>query len=151
MLDLDDVLASGKLVETINTCFIYKPEQWDAMFANCSDKYYDIYALRINKYLSTCCWDNAHKLMQQGASYQAAYNECIDKYIINYPIDSKIMKVVSAFGGAGLYKLKSIGDVIYNGYYEQHLDRMVCEHVPFNFNLGKKGCKLYINPRMLIR
>jgi hypothetical protein len=151
MLDLDDVLFTGKLIDTINTCFLYKTEQWDAMFANCSDKYYDIYALRKKNYLTTCCWNNANILQQKGIPRSVAYNECIDKYIINYPTDSKIMPVISAFGGAGLYKLKSLKNVKYDGYAENHVDKQICEHVPLNTKLYEKGCKLYINPKMLIR
>ena len=60
------------------------------------------------------------------------------------------MSVISAFGGAGLYKLKSIENTVYNGYEESHIDKQICEHVPFNNHLINKGCKLYINPKMLI-
>lgn len=151
MLDLDDVLFTGKLIDTIHTCFLYKIEQWDAMFANCSDKYYDIYALRKKKYLMSCCWNNANTLQQKGMSRSMAYNECIDKYIINYPVDTKLISVVSAFGGAGLYKLKSLENISYHGYEESHVDKQICEHVPLNTKLYEKGCKLYINPKMLIR
>ena len=153
LLDLDDILASGKLVDTIKYCFLYKPEQWDAMFANCSDKYYDIYALRIKNYLTSCCWNNANKLKLMGIDHMTAYNACIDKYIINYPTDTKLIKVISAFGGAGLYKLKALdfNTNKYNGYEESHVDKMICEHVPFNTELCNKGCKLYINPKMLVR
>lgn len=150
LLDLDDVLASGKLIDTIKYCFLYKPEEWDGMFANCSNKYYDIYALRKNGYLTSCCWNNANQLKALGIDHMTAYKECVDKYIINYPQDGKLMKVTSAFGGAGLYKLKSINKTIYNGFEEKHLDHMICEHVPFNTELCSKGCKLYINPKMLI-
>jgi hypothetical protein len=151
MLDLDDVLASGKLINTIHTCFFYKTEQWDAMFANCSDKYYDIYALRKKKYLTSCCWNNANVMKQQGVPHNVAYVNCIDKYIINYPTDSKLISVISAFGGAGLYKLKSIGHAKYIGVEPTHLDNQICEHVPFHKNMIDRGCKLYINPKMLIR
>lgn len=151
MLDLDDVLASGKLINTIHTCFFYKADQWDAMFANCSDKYYDIYALRKKKYLTSCCWNNVHIMKQQGVSHKEAYTFCIDKYIINYPVDSKLISVISAFGGAGLYKLQSIGDAKYVGVDTNHLDNQICEHVPFHKQMIDRGCKLYINPKMLIR
>ena len=150
MLDLDDVLSSGKLVETIHTCFLYKLDQWDAMFANCSDKYYDIYALRKKKYLTSCCWNNANIMKQLGVPHKDAYATCIDKYIINYPMDSKLISVISAFGGAGLYKLKSIEDAKYVGIEPTHLDQQICEHVPFHKNMVDRGCKLYINPTMLI-
>jgi hypothetical protein len=151
MLDLDDVLFTGKLIDTIHTCFLYKTEQWDAMFANCSDNYYDIYALRKKKYLMSCCWNNANILQLTGMSRSMAYNDCINKYIINYPIDTKIIPVVSAFGGAGLYKLKSLKNIKYNGYEESHIDKQICEHVPLNTQMYENGCKLYINPKMLIR
>lgn len=151
MLDLDDVLFTGKLIDTIHTCFLYKPEQWDAMFANCTDKYYDIYALRKKKYLMSCCWNNANKLQQQGIPRSMAYQECIEKYIIHYPVDTALISVVSAFGGAGLYKMKSLENAQYNGFEGLHVDKQICEHVPFNTYLYNKGCKLYINPKMLIR
>jgi hypothetical protein len=150
MLDLDDVLASGKLVTTLKSCFLYNTEQWDAMFANCSNKYYDIYALRIKKYLTSCCWNNVNELKQKGVPHKEAYNQCIDKYIIHYPVNSPLIPVVSAFGGAGLYKLSSIENVTYNGYEETHLDKQICEHVPFHTALKLNGRKLYINPSMLI-
>jgi hypothetical protein len=151
MVDLDDILASGKLIETINTCFLYKPEQWDAMFANCSDKYYDIFALRKKKYLTSCCWNDTNTLKLQGIDHNTAYNKCIAKYIINYPTDKKLIPVISAFGGAGLYKLTSIGDSTYIGIEPKHINKQICEHVPFNISLINKGCKLYINPKMIIK
>jgi hypothetical protein len=151
MLDLDDVLASGQLIYSISSCFLYKAEQWDAMFANCSDKYYDIFALRKKNYLMTCCWNDTNMMKLNGVEHNVAYKTCIDKYIINYPVDKKLMSVISAFGGAGLYKIKSIGDAEYNGVEPKHITKQICEHVPFNTALIEKGCKLYINPKMLIR
>lgn len=151
MLDLDDILYSGALIDTIHHCFSYKTDQWDAMFANCSDKYYDIYALRKKGVLTTCCWNDAYKLMTQGIPRNIAYEKCVDKYIINYPTNTGLIPVTSAFGGAGLYKLNSLENVWYNGYEETHLDKNICEHVPLNVALKKKGCKLYINPKMLVK
>jgi hypothetical protein len=91
-----------------------------------------------------------NELKQKGMPHREAYYQCIDKYIINYPSNSPLIPVISAFGGAGLYKLSSIGNVKYNGYEETHLDKQICEHVPFNTALKNNGCKLYINPKMLI-
>ena len=152
MLDLDDVLASGRLVETIHTCFLYKTDQWDAMFANCSDKYYDIYALRRKGHLTTCCWNDANKMMMMGASEADAYATCINRFVVHYPISQTIIPVISAFGGAGLYKYDSIGDAVYCGVEPSHVDKQICEHVPFHQMIRKKNNgKLFINPRMLIR
>ena len=90
-------------------------------------------------------------MKQQGVPHNVAYINCIDKYIINYPTDSKLITVISAFGGAGLYKLKSIEDAKYIGFEPTHLDNQICEHVPFHKNMIDRGCKLYINPKMLIQ
>jgi len=152
MLDLDDIMSSGMLTNTIHSCFLYKCEQWDAMFANCSNEYYDIYALRKKNYLTSCCWNNVNVAKQNGMPHRIAYNEYIQKYIINYPIDKKLIPVISAFGGAGLYKIKSIihSNCKYLGVEEKHLDRQICEHVSFNNTLIENGFKIYINPKMLI-
>ena len=151
MLDMDDILVSGKLIKTINTCFLYKQDQWDAMFANCSYKYYDIYALRKKDYLTSCCWNNVHMMMKQGVPNMIAYNSCITKYMVHYPENKKLIPVLSAFGGAGLYKLKSIKNAKYIGTDPNHIDNQICEHVPFNTNLINRNCKLYINPKMIIQ
>jgi hypothetical protein len=154
LLDLDDVLMTGRLIGTIHSCFLYNTNQWDAMFANCSDKYYDIYALRKKNYLMTCCWNDTNTMKYIGIPHHEAYNKCIDKYIINYPVYTKLIPVISAFGGAGLYKIKSITslkNIKYIGYEENHIDKQVCEHVSFNTELVNNGYKLYINPKMLIR
>jgi len=150
MLDLDDVLYQGNLQNTIHSCFLYKAEQWDAMFANCNTKYYDIYALRKKNYLMSCCWNNVNVLKQKGIPHNMAYNECIDKFIINYPANGKLIPVISAFGGAGLYKMSVIKGVKYIGVEPTHVDNQICEHVPFNTTLYNNGRKLYINPKMLI-
>ena len=151
MLDLDDIIASGELSNTIHSCFLYNTDQWDAMFANCSDEYYDIYALRKKNYLTTCCWNNVYLARRNGIPHYIAYIECIQKYIINYPINTKLIPVISAFGGAGLYKIKSIENSKYLGVEESHIDKQICEHVPFHQSFIDRGSKLYINPRMLIR
>jgi hypothetical protein len=90
---------------------------------------------------------------QLGIPHEIAYEQCINKYIINYPIYTKIMPVISAFGGAGLYKLSCIQktNTKYNGCEPTHVDKQICEHVSFNTTLVENSYKLYINPRMLIR
>ena len=151
MLDMDDILVSGKLINTVNTCFLYKQDQWDAMFANCSYKYYDIYALRKKDYLTNCCWNNVHMMTKQGIPNMIAYHNCITKYMVHYPENKKLIPVLSAFGGAGLYKLKSIKNAKYIGKDPNHIDNQICEHVPFNTDLINRNCKLYINPKMIIQ
>jgi hypothetical protein len=151
-VDMDDVLASGKLVETIGSCFMYNSDQWDGMFANSSSYYYDIWALRKKGYLESDVWNNVYTLQKVGIEYQQAVDKCVTTYQINYPIDSKLLPVISAFGGAGLYKLSTLLKLKpqYKGVEETHINGMICEHVPFNQLLNLAKAKLYINPRMLV-
>lgn len=90
-------------------------------------------------------------LMKKGVPGNIAYDQWVTKYSINYPTDNKLISVLSAFGGAGLYKLKSISDAKYIGVELSHIDQQICEHVPLHMNMINRGCKLYINPKMLIR
>ncbi len=151
-VDMDDVLASGKLAETIGSCFMYNADQWDGMFANSSSYYYDIWALRKKGYLESDVWNDVYMLQSVGIGYQKAVDKCVTTYQINYPIDSKIIPVISAFGGAGLYKLSILIKLKprYNGIESSHINGMICEHVPFNQLLCSSKAKLYINPRMLV-
>ncbi len=151
-VDMDDVLASGKLAETIGSCFMYNTDQWDGMFANSSSYYYDIWALRKKGYLDSDVWNNVYMLQSVGMGYQQAVDKCVTTYQINYPVDSKIIPVISAFGGAGLYKLSTLISLKprYNGVEPTHINGMICEHVPFNQFLSSSKAKLFINPKMLV-
>ena len=151
-VDMDDVLASGKLSETIGSCFMYRTDQWDGMFANSSAYYYDIWALRKKGYLESDVWNDVYMLQRLGMEYSQAVDKCVTKYQVNYPSDSKIIPIISAFGGAGLYKLSTLikNKPRYNGVEHTHLNGMICEHVPFNQTLQAAKAKLYINPKMLI-
>jgi hypothetical protein len=151
-VDMDDVLASGKLAETIGSCFMYNSDQWDGMFANSSSYYYDIWALRKKGLLEEDVWNNVYMLQSLGVDYNQAVNKCVTSYQINYPIETKLIPVLSAFGGAGLYKLSTLNKLKpkYNGVEPAHINGMICEHVPFNKILNLANAKLYINPRMLV-
>lgn len=108
---------------------------WDAMFANQTKAYYDIYALRSEK-----CPCN----------YQL--NPLISVEALQKPIDKDtgLIKVDSAFGGMGIYhtlKLRGCRYMAFENFCGQLIE--TCEHIPFHAQLCEKGAKLYINPKFI--
>lgn len=62
---------------------------------------------------------------------------------IKYPLGSPLVKVLSVFGGIGIYKMSSILPYRYEGYD--------CEHVCLHLNMIKGGHdKIFLNPSMLL-
>ena len=131
LLDMDDVNNSGMFIDTIHTCFKYK--NWSAMFPTQTDKYYDIWALRIKDTFDYDCWAKKNIHLLENSKKEQKYYE-----------PGQLIEVISAFGGAGIYRLESIPDKCkYIGKYYDNNE--VCEHVPFNICISESGGKLYIN------
>jgi len=136
LLDMDDVNYSGMFIDTIHTCFKYK--NWSAMFPTQTDKYYDIWALRIKDTFDYDCWKEIKKYGSKAIISKAIKGQQ------KYYEPGQLIEVISAFGGAGIYKLESIPDKCkYIGEYDDGTDG--CEHVPFNRCISESGGKLYIN------
>jgi hypothetical protein len=138
MVDLDDVIATFKPSQIK---YLFEHSEWDALFANCLGKYYDIWALRIerDKWTPLCpfqvidydCWEAAQKYRTR---------QVISQHQISIPVSEPLIPVNSAFGGFGIYKVNKINGR-YNGF-----NGMRCEHVEFH-----KGMKrLFICPKFLV-
>jgi glycosyltransferase involved in cell wall biosynthesis len=153
MVDLDDVIATFKsrqikyLFENTksNDNDNDNPNvEWDALFANCLGKYYDVWALRIYpdiwnnsnpfKMIDYDCWDMARL-------YQS--KRIISIHQITIPTNLPLIPVSSAFGGFGIYKVSKIKDCRYDG--------TKCEHVHFHKEMiEKNNAKLFICPKFLV-
>jgi hypothetical protein len=59
----------------------------------------------------------------------------------------KPFEVDSAFGGLAIYRRHALKDVRYIGLNDDGSE--VCEHVTLNKQIKEKGCKIYINPKMI--
>jgi len=139
MTDLDDVIAIFKPGQ-IKYLFEATHPDWDGLLANCLGKYYDIWALRIerDKWTPLCpfqvidydCWEKAQ---------QYRTTQVISQHQINIPVSTPLIPVNSAFGGFGIYKVNKINGR-YNGYGGRR-----CEHVEFH-----KGMNLFICPKFLV-
>jgi len=138
MVDLDDVIATFKPSQIK---YLFEHSEWDALFANCLGKYYDIWALRIerDKWTPLCpfqvidydCWEKAN---------QYRTRQVVSQHQISIPVSTPLIPVNSAFGGFGIYKVNKI-----NGRYKGFDGRIRCEHVEFH-----KGMNLFICPKFLV-
>lgn len=142
--DLDD--ANVKIsAQGIETCWVR--EDWDALFANQSGPYYDIFALRHPDWCSGDCWKEYRFLLSHGHQKDVAKYVAIISKMIVLPQTSDWLEVQSAFGGLAIYK----ADVIQGHRYESHdqNNRPVCEHVTLHQSLVKSGARLFINPKLI--
>jgi len=145
MVDLDDVIATFKPSQLK---YLFQETGWDALFANCIGKYYDIWALRINRdtWTPECpfqvidydCWEMAQQYKSK---------RVISQYQIQIPIHKNLIQVDSAFGGFGIYRVNKIKKAKYQGIKN---NKIICEHVEFHNELIKNGARLFICPKFLV-
>jgi len=142
-IDLDDVLSEEVDEFLFDNCLLETEyPKWDAVFANQSYRYYDIWALRDENVKGDCLYEHHH---QKKSKY-----ESINKYQFHIPRNSGLLPVKSAFGGLGVYKVSSLDQ---NCRYVGKVNastREVCEHVPLNLYLTGKGCRLFIDSSMVL-
>lgn len=132
-LDADDVNITPVDEAGFLSCFDYPLDKWDMMSSNRNKLYYDIYALRSEE----CFWNYQEKIRQTGDEYTY-----LTKLRIPKPRSHPLVKVLSAFGGATIYKTENLKNCKYASFLAN--GRELCEHVIFNSNI--KNGKLYINP-----
>lgn len=144
VIDLDDVLNEEFDINIFNSCLSQeKYPEWDAVFANQSYRYYDIWALR-NSEVNYDCWDKIN-------SKELTKIDAIMKHQVHIPKNSNIIPVISAFGGLGIYKIKNLDENSkYIGVSDETKSKTICEHVSFNTYLSSKGCKLFIDPELVL-
>jgi len=172
MVDLDNVMTDFDQQGLI-AAFSHDLETWDVLTGNCNDKYYDIWALRINKssWINThvkiwdkCidydCWDMINHRRQTGFNERLLHIKPYQKHI---PRTSGLIPVVSAFGGIGIYKVSKIKGCNYVGYTTscscQKYNMKVgpcswetCEHVSFHEGMIEKHhAKIFICPQLVIK
>jgi hypothetical protein len=121
-------------------------QQWDAQFPNQILAYYDIYALRCNNWVDYDCIMKKNNLIKESNNPKKAFKDCITSKMIKIDKKSKLIKVQSAFGGLGLYKIKSIGNAKYKGSIN---NIPICEHVIFHKEMNKSNRLLFINPAFI--
>lgn len=141
VLDLDR--ANPKLTwDTIQACLELDLD-WDAIFAN-QKFYYDIFALRCTGWNDCDPFAQASSLEQIGFSFLDAVRLAVTDKMVSIPRSSRPIRVESAFGGAGIYKVKSLSRTF--RYSGAMLGSKVSEHVPFHAAMVKEGMALFVVP-----
>ena len=143
LLLLLDADSPNMTQEGFLTCF--KRDDWDALFVNQKNTYYDLWALRDDEL------SEDYQIKYRGKSWNGEMQAAIAPYQKpKQPTDgdTTFHKVRSAFGGAALYKTTSIGNArytctTYNSELKGHVH--VCEHVPFHEAIVANGGSLFIN------
>jgi hypothetical protein len=141
-LDLDDINVNMD-VNSIKT-FLKSDLDWDVGTAN-NKKYYDLWALRTEKY-NYNCWNNGS--CSKNKKHLGEWFDQFSKTSIEK--NEKPIKVLSAFGGLGIYKIKSIKNCKYDGVEKKKSYNGIiedCEHVKFHECMRNNGNdNIYIIP-----
>ena len=130
--------------QKINQCWDVK-ENWDGIFANQADHYYDIYALRHPDWSPSDCGAQQLRL-KSILGRSMAHHLAVESKQICLSEKLGLIEVESAFGGFGIYKKAAFLSGAYVGS-ENQAD--ICEHVPFHRALRAHGHRLYINPALI--
>ena len=143
MADMDGVNRSLKssIVDTI-----WDFSGWDAVFANQSFRYYDIWALRAKGWNESDCWEEFFEL-RKTLGDRKARKIAITKKMKRISPRSRPIKVDSAFGGLGIYKMDHFLAGTYQGVTENGLE--ICEHVTFHQGMRSNQTELFILPSLI--
>jgi len=159
VLDLDG-MNSALSSKSLNSCFLRN--DWDAVLSNQTFGYYDILALRHNKWQENDWRDNHDHfksnlcrvefskfkitnkfrifLQLDLAEYMAIYSK-----MVRIPRRSPWIRVESGFGGAALYK----SEVFLKYDYTKEFETRETDHVTLHRKLVRSGGKIFINPKFI--
>lgn len=143
MMDMDDVAAEGTLAETIQTCFDYPYKCWDALATNRRLVYYDIWALRIRHHIE---FDFAERCRQFPTN--VGWQKYFLRFRSQIRTSDRLLPVLSAFGGAALYKMSALQGKEYVGLSAGGGE--VCEHLSLHEQMIAEGGRIFINTRMVM-
>ncbi len=164
VLDADDIgvypIDGGEVLNAIE--FLNSSSIRAAAFANQRGTYYDMWALRLRPQCPGDIWEEVlNYVVKNRCSDELAFSEVFKKRIFSIEESSEPIKVDSAFGGLGVYKMKYIlnnpnpylGSKIKivpgddgASYYARW---QVCEHVHFNAGIKNQGGEMFIYPRLI--
>ncbi len=131
--------------QAIDSCWI--KSDWAVCTANQAGPYYDIWALRHERWVS-CDYLLSHEFLTgYGLGVEASLQATLFSRMITIPETSCWIEVESAFGGLAVYKREAIAGSRYSGLTID--GREVCEHVSFHANIRSRGNSIFINPRLI--
>ena len=143
ILDADNVNHILK-IDNLEDSLKKVPNNWIGVFPNQKFIYYDLYALRIKKYFEFDCFEKMISNLNLLSPSQSYFKNIFKNFLIINQFKKRFIKVESAFGGLGIYKLKYVLNKKYSS-----LNGKYCEHVFFNKSLLKKNNFLYIDKKFI--
>jgi len=164
IIDMDEIGAypidTREILNAVD--FLQKSSERAACFSNQIGYYYDMWALRHENYCPSDIWEDvANYVISNKCSDEIAYNEIFRKRIFSIDKSLNPIKVDSAFGGFGIYKMQYILENP-NPYIGSKIKAMpmsdgstgfarwqVCEHVHFNQGIKYIGGEIYIFPSLV--
>ena len=172
LMDLDDIgvyrINDNDILNAIN--FLFSEKNIAGVFANQLGAYFDMWTLREEKYCDVDIWAEVFKFLMENKNFSDQINRkhledakkiILDKYTLSFNRNHPPIQVKSAFGGFGIYKMKSVlensekykGSQILNLISKDNKNATMkyqkCEHVNFNEGLVSKGNKLYVLPYLI--
>ena len=153
MVDLDDVIRTFHPTQ-LRHVFSIPYESWDALFANCVCRYYDIWALRISKeqwnpQLHGRLWKHCvdYDCWEMAKTYKDV-RQFVYHHQVMIPVQCPLIPVTSAFGGLGIYKINKTKNCFYTS---KDNGKSRCEHVAFHQQMiDKNNANLFILPSLLL-
>lgn len=142
--DLDGV--NSKLRSESVKVSLKRREEWAAIFANQTYKYYDLLALRHNHWCPQNVFDE-YAWLRNHIPPKSAKKLAIFDRMIHIKSSLPLIEVKSAFGGFGIYKPEFFLSSSYTrtaADFESDID-----HVIFNRRIVEMGGKLYIDPQLI--
>jgi hypothetical protein len=125
------------------------PLDWGGIFAN---GYTDVKFFRWRIYTMFHDMYAYLEELPDGKPYQTIKKLFDKKKLMKSKLRKReFLPVISAFGGIGIYKINAINGLRYTA--EPNGDKYieaVCEHIPFNIEIIKRGYSNYVNSKMYV-
>lgn len=137
---------------------------WSACFANQSNGYYDLYALRASGWVEDDCFETLEELKRKMPFHERRTTGFLRNILIILHYDklrqlaiydkmriisrhSAWVEVDSAFGGLGVYRTKIF---LENDYVKEvKTGEIYSEHIDFHLSAKRRGARLFINPKLI--
>lgn len=122
------------------------PKDWVGIFANQRYAYYDIWALRIKDIHNYDCYEKLIELSQTNNPSKLYFLYIFKKFFLINKLKVRFIKVLSAFGGFGIYKLQNVINLRYDSNFGKN-----CEHIIFNRRILDTNTEnsLYIDKKLI--
>jgi hypothetical protein len=120
-------------------------QEWDALFANQTGRYFDIFALRSENWSPRDCMEEVDELIKRGHSREYGKEIAIWKKMKRIDISIEPIEVESAFGGMAIYKNWIFERFDYN-IASTPIGARESEHVALHYKARRAGAVLLIHP-----